>query len=677
MSKYPVRKVSKILITFFLCFSSFFVFSSVPSPSVTCIAVQPNGDVVISWIPPSDPLNEFQSYEIFMGNSAGGTFSLVGSNSTLSTNSFLVSGANANTTPKFFYVTTVSIGSVSSVALDTLRSIFLNVINPNDGRAHLQWNAISNPLPASASGIYEVYKEYPAGTFTLIANTSNLNFKDTISVCFAEINYRIEMSDASGCVSVSNISGSVFSDLIPPVSGGIDSVTVNVSGLASLGLPPSPSADAECRVIYIRQGTTWVPLDTTCGNTPFIFTYNASTATNSVETFGVANIDSCNNISIISGNQSTILLTTTYRLCEKVVSLTWTNYQNMKGGFKEYRIMRSSNGSPFVMVGISTANGYNDSTVQAGITYCYFIRAVNLDGSVTSSSNRKCITAKSQPLSSYIYLKNVSVNFFNYIELDIIADSVHSIRGIQLYKSTTALGPFSPLFFMPFRTDGKYHTSDNDVRVNETTYYYYAQVIDSCGLATIVSNTSKNVVLSAEGNPNLTNTLNFSEYESYLGNVTGYNVYRAVDEIFNPIPIAFIPFGTYTYIDDVSEFSPNSGKFLYYVEAVEGQGNPYGIAEKSSSNRAEAYQNAEVYIPNAFVPKGVNKVFLPITQFVEKTEYRLQIFNRWGQKIWETESDVEGWDGERSESDVYVYLVSFKNALGEYKEYKGRVTLIR
>ena len=113
------------------------------------------------------------------------------------------------------------------------------------------------------------------------------------------------------------------------------------------------------------------------------------------------------------------------------------------------------------------------------------------------------------------------------------------------------------------------------------------------------------------------------------------------------------------------------------MEAVEGGGNPYGFMEVSNSNIVDVYQSGNVFIPSAFVPRGQNKVFLPITEYVEKTDYNVMIFNRFGNKIWETNSDREGWDGSGCEGGVYVYLVQFKNSLGEYKEYKGTVTLIR
>jgi len=79
-----------------------------------------------------------------------------------------------------------------------------------------------------------------------------------------------------------------------------------------------------------------------------------------------------------------------------------------------------------------------------------------------------------------------------------------------------------------------------------------------------------------------------------------------------------------------------------------------------------------IRIPNAFSPDengptgghansaGVNDVFLPIMQGVQS--YRMQIFDRWGTKIFQTEDPETGWDGynksgELMPAGVYVYKI--------------------
>jgi len=117
--------------------------------------------------------------------------------------------------------------------------------------------------------------------------------------------------------------------------------------------------------------------------------------------------------------------------------------------------------------------------------------------------------------------------------------------------------------------------------------------------------------------------------------------------------------------------------FVYYVEAVEGTGDSYGFAEKSTSNYDTVYIDANLYIPNAFVTYGANKVFLPIGAFIDNADYNLSIFDRWGQKIYETTDPNKGWDGTGHPEAVYAYTVQYKTSTGEYRQRKGTVMLIR
>lgn len=57
--------------------------------------------------------------------------------------------------------------------------------------------------------------------------------------------------------------------------------------------------------------------------------------------------------------------------------------------------------------------------------------------------------------------------------------------------------------------------------------------------------------------------------------------------------------------------------------------------------------------------KGVNRVWMPVAQFIEKTDYHVTVFDRWGKKVFETASDTKGWTGDGYEDNTYVYLVEY------------------
>jgi len=95
---------------------------------------------------------------------------------------------------------------------------------------------------------------------------------------------------------------------------------------------------------------------------------------------------------------------------------------------------------------------------------------------------------------------------------------------------------------------------------------------------------------------------------------------------------------------------------------------------------------ATIYIPNAFTPNqdGRNDVFYVYGHGF--TDFNLKIFNRWGELLFESFNQNDGWDGtyrgKLMNPGVYVYYVDVKFITGiappGYIKYKkGSVTLIR
>ena len=92
-----------------------------------------------------------------------------------------------------------------------------------------------------------------------------------------------------------------------------------------------------------------------------------------------------------------------------------------------------------------------------------------------------------------------------------------------------------------------------------------------------------------------------------------------------------------------------------------------------------------LHMPNAFTPNndGLNDSFKGKGYFEGFRDYRMNVWNRWGEKIFETTSPNLGWngkknnDGSNSPVGVYVYTIEYVGPRGEAKEIKGHVTLIR
>jgi gliding motility-associated-like protein len=95
-----------------------------------------------------------------------------------------------------------------------------------------------------------------------------------------------------------------------------------------------------------------------------------------------------------------------------------------------------------------------------------------------------------------------------------------------------------------------------------------------------------------------------------------------------------------------------------------------------------------LYVPNAFTPQGgfgdgLNEIFYAYGTNI--IDFKMSIFNRWGQKLFETVDIHKGWNGVYKgnlvQMDVYVWKaeVSVEESSGVFKDYTktGTVTVVR
>ena len=90
-----------------------------------------------------------------------------------------------------------------------------------------------------------------------------------------------------------------------------------------------------------------------------------------------------------------------------------------------------------------------------------------------------------------------------------------------------------------------------------------------------------------------------------------------------------------------------------------------------------------IFIPNAFSPDFDfrNDVFGPNGFGISAENYRFMIFDRWGEKMFDTEVLFKPWDGfykgTRVQEGVYVWNLFFKDYNKKKHELIGHVTIIQ
>jgi len=121
--------------------------------------------------------------------------------------------------------------------------------------------------------------------------------------------------------------------------------------------------------------------------------------------------------------------------------------------------------------------------------------------------------------------------------------------------------------------------------------------------------------------------------------------------------------GDYTNEIEVDWSAVDTGLYKVYASIM----NMYGCSDTSEILiRVTGCPFVEMYLPNVFTPNDdkINDVFIPIGHFDHLIEYKMAIWNRWGQQIYESFDVYNGWDGTRKgnpcQNDAYVYLIEFR-----------------
>lgn len=124
---------------------------------------------------------------------------------------------------------------------------------------------------------------------------------------------------------------------------------------------------------------------------------------------------------------------------------------------------------------------------------------------------------------------------------------------------------------------------------------------------------------------------------------------------------------------------PKSGEYsIYFTDA---SGCRHLLKTLYVEVVTDACNEDVVYLPTGFTPNndGVNDILLIRSNFV--TEVYLTIYNRWGEKLFETNDIKKGWDGmfkgKLLDQGVYGYYMTFTCNNGEKSFKKGNITLMR
>ena len=203
-----------------------------------------------------------------------------------------------------------------------------------------------------------------------------------------------------------------------------------------------------------------------------------------------------------------------------------------------------------------------------------------------------------------------------------------------------------------------------------------------------------------------TDTLNCSRTQQYDSLVCSY-AYPITDFYYSPQDVSLID----NYVTFFNNSSPNATQFLWTLgDSTQGEtfntenfsysfqdmelgiypiclsaSNDFGC-ETTFCSTIELKDDFLFYMPNSFTADGdgVNDLFGPVVHGADQFGYKMEIFNRWGELVFQSTNLNINWDGANIDSGnycepgVYVWRVEVNDLINfKRKEFFGNVTLVR
>jgi gliding motility-associated-like protein len=369
-------------------------------------------------------------------------------------------------------------------------------------------------------------------------------------------------------------------------------------------------------------------------------------------------------------------------VCADKIMLSWNSYINMNPPVQGYYVFMSQDGGPDSLLADVAAPStfYNHTGLTEGAKYCYYIRGYNGD-SITSTSNIQCIIASKPHQPQYVYMRSATVVDNLYARVSWFIDTTAYISRYKLLRSTDGIN-YGEIATIPATPTGSTISYDDlTAQVNSQSYFYKVVVIDSCNLEALTSNVARTIYLSGNSLVYLNNHLEWTPYEDRDPMV--YNIWREIENYDLMHTSSSVMWGQIIFDDDVAQYTETGGRFYYMIEApmYDIFMQIFPLSDTVYSNKILLLQEPRVYIPNAFTPNGTNPIFRPIGVFTDTKDFVMNIYDRWGERLFTTTDVNYGWDGYYQgkvvEMGSYAYYVRFLLPNGEYFVKRGSVTVLR
>jgi gliding motility-associated-like protein len=491
------------------------------------------------------------------------------------------------------------------------------------------------------------------------------------------------VTNNKGCYdSLINSASIIIGDTMPPPAPVLYRVSVVDDHKVVIDFSQYNDVDFKEYVIYMKNPAgLWMPLDSIKDvNQTSYFAGKLNTLRN-VYCFKVQVCNVCGYRSDINSPEHCTIDLSVSPGVNKAM-LKWNSYKGWQ--VKKYQIFRQSVLDPPGFSIIDTVDGqtlkYTDTLVVCYKPMIYRVMAMEKGGNQKYSWSD---TSATMPIHiphvppAEITRATVQDNKNTLVEWPSIKNG--HVKKWLLEKSADGQN------FNPIDTGidhNQYSYTDEKVNVNKNSYSYRLRILDSCDDIGAYSNIGKTILLRVDTGSDVKPHLSWSGYSEWTSGVKYYDI-----EIKNANGqfswLARTASGKDTDFSDYITDLNSLPEYTYRVIA-HNMGSPANQFRDSTvtsmSNEARLKPRSRLYVPNAFTPNnnGLNDSFFVKGMYIR--EFHMKIFDRWGTKVFDTNSMKDKWGGDYRKGqpilDAYKYLIYYKGVDGDVKYLNGWVTIL-
>lgn len=667
-----------ITISILFLFISFGINAQVGN--LDCLSVDDiNGTVHLQFSGPQDATR----YKVHRSTQINGGYLPIGSTSGGASNSYTDFDINASSQSYAYYVEAF-IGAETSGPSNKMRTILLSTTDLHNGVVNLNWN---NP-EYSSTNAYQIWRKESSSPYQLIATVPDESYNDTIEECRVNYYYQIRVNTGV-CESESNLRGGTFADItapdeVIPKNASIDLVTGEI--VLSWFLPSIENDDIDKYQIWLMnsegQSDDSYPEAEVIGYHNTSINLSSDLVCDSTVTFVIIAVDICG-ISEGWNSDGTYFIRTLnmnapiYNICNDECIITWDSvYAWQDTDVEGIRVFRQEGDQDFEII----ADVAGDQTAaytygyERGVKYRFYIEAYSKNNAKTSTSCIKNITGRKPTTTAYNWLRYASVSN-GEVQLKWQVDSSAYIPFYAISRSEDGIN-YQIIDTVMGSSDTIHSYIDISSKYYKTPQYYQVSAFDSCMNLDDPSNNAKTIHLTVSSHSDGKALVEWTAYET-MSDLNYYNVYRIIDSLIYPFPIAEVyPGEDLNHVDNYGLSVPLMAKVGYLVEAVGKVVDTLYQQDTARSNINFLAKISNLFVPSGFNPQGgITPEFKPIYTGIKLINYNFKILNRWGQIVFETHQPVLGWDGtylgEYVAPGAFVYVIEYETIYGKKKRESG------